>query len=95
MFGVDKLNGYMNYIEKYVVVNIERGMVAWCENYKAALRRQEEAGGIVLNTEKAPHWVTEKMVTEARSVDDLNVDLNLNLNDNLDLKIGRIYDTRS
>lgn len=58
----------MEFLEKYVVVNIERGMVAWCETWPAALRRQKEAGGIVINTETAPRWVTEKALAEARAV---------------------------
>ena len=36
----------MCYIEKYVVVNIERGMVAWCETWPA-----ETGGGRRDNTE--------------------------------------------
>jgi len=51
---------------KYVVVNVDRGIVQWHENYDTAVHTQSVTGGIILNTATADPQLVKRTLDAAR-----------------------------
>lgn len=51
---------------KYVLVNVEAGMVVWHESYDKAVAEQQVTGGTVYNTDTTDPDTLQRALTAAR-----------------------------
>lgn len=51
---------------KYVLVNVEAGMVVWHENYDKAVAEQQVTGGTVYNADTTDPDTLQRALTAAR-----------------------------